>query len=184
MRVLVVSEDPDFFRSSSWVAQQLGGEILGIHPSESRYVDKVFVPKLEGAWELPLAEFASTLKPDVVIAGGTKRDRTFAFSLAGKLRSSVASDVIDAKLEGSSLMVRRPVYSGVGIATLRLKLPAVITVQKNTMEPNLLKGEVERVDLPRSVITLKERKTAQQSVSLDKAKIIVSVGRGMGSRIT
>lgn len=32
------------------------------------------------------------------------------------------------------------------------------------------------------MITLKERKTAQQSVSLDKAKIIVSVGRGMGSK--
>lgn len=69
-----------------------------------------------------------------------------------------------------------------GIATLRLKLPAVITVQKNTMEPNLLKGEVEKVTLPSSSVVLKERKPAQQSVSLDKAKIIVSVGRGMGSK--
>ncbi|MCH1771092.1 MULTISPECIES: electron transfer flavoprotein subunit alpha/FixB family protein [Metallosphaera] len=182
MRILVVSEDPDFFRSSSWIAQQIGGEILGIHPSESRYVDKLFIPTLEGAWELPLSEFAYTLKPDVVIAGGTKRDRTFAFSLAGKLKASVASDVMEAKFEGQSLLVKRPVYSGVGIATLRLKLPAVITVQKNTMEPNLLKGEVEKVILPSSSVVLKERKPAQQSVSLDKAKIIVSVGRGMGSK--
>ncbi|AWR99118.1 electron transfer flavoprotein subunit alpha/FixB family protein [Metallosphaera hakonensis] len=182
MKILVMSEDPEFFRSSAWMAQQLGGEILGIHPSESRYVDKVYIPNLEGAWETALAEFAFTLKPDVVIAGGTRRDRTFAFSLAGKMRASVASEVMEATLQGDSLLVKRPVYSGIAVATLKMRLPAVISVQKNVMEPNLLKGEVEKITLPGTNLILKERKVAQQSVSLDKAKIIVSVGRGMGSK--
>ncbi|QKR00264.1 electron transfer flavoprotein subunit alpha/FixB family protein [Metallosphaera tengchongensis] len=182
MRVLVMSEDPEFFRSASAMAQKLGGELLGIHPSESKYVDVLYVPDLHDGWEVPLADFASTLTPDVVVTGGTRRDKTFAFSLAGKLRSSVASDVTELSLGDSFLLAKRVVYSGMGIATLKLKLPAVVTVQKNVMEPDIRKGEVKKVQLPESNVKVLSRTPAQQSVSLDKAKIIVSVGRGMGSK--
>ncbi|AEB95840.1 MAG: electron transfer flavoprotein subunit alpha/FixB family protein [Metallosphaera sp.] len=182
MKILVVSEDPEYFRSASALAQKLSDDVEGIHPSESSYVKKLYLPKLDGFWELSLVDVAFKINPNLVIAGGTKRDKTFAFSLAGKMKSSVASDVFDVRLDNDGLIVKRPVYSGVGIATIRLKLPSVITIQKNTLEPKTFNTLIEKVTLTNSNVILKERKAVQQTVSLDKAKIIVSVGRGMGSK--
>lgn len=68
------------------------------------------------------------------------------------------------------------------MATLDLSLPAVITVQKNTMEPARRKGEVRKLQLDPSKVTLVERREVSQTVALDKAKTIVSVGRGIGSK--
>jgi len=183
MKVLVVSEDPEFFRSASWVSQQLpADQIEGIHFSEVNYVDVLYLVRPDGYWEESIANVVKSISPDVVVAGSTRRDKTVAYSMAGKLRASVAGDVTEAVLKEGKLRVKRVVYSGAGVATLDLSLPAVITVQKNTMEPARRKGEVRKLQLDPSKVTLVERREVSQTVALDKAKTIVSVGRGIGSK--
>lgn len=118
----------------------------------------------------------------LVIGGDTKRDRTVAARVAARLRAAYAPSVSELSLKGDKYVVRRIGYSGVAVATLTLSRPAVITVGKSDRVPKEVETQFVEVPQSKGKVKLLERREGKGTVDLGSAKLIVSVGRGIGSK--
>jgi Electron transfer flavoprotein, alpha subunit len=176
--IVVFSEDGENFKSAAALAQSLGEEIAGVAKQELKFTNKLYVTDFD---EDVVVDIVSKESPTLVIGGDTKRDKTVAARVAARLRAAYAPSVVDLKSQGDRFVVKRIGYSGVALATLTLSKPAVITVGKGDSSPKEMQTQVIRQE-GKGRVRVVERREGKGTVDLGSAKIIVSVGRGMGSK--
>lgn len=121
----------------------------------------------------------------VVLLGATALGRDLAPRVAARLGVPFAADVTGLE-HGDGIVVRRPVYSGKAIATLRVTTPrCVISLRPNQFTPEEVDrpGTVEPLPVPdgaasrETVVEIKAPERAALDVA--EAPIVVSGGRGM-----
>jgi electron transfer flavoprotein alpha subunit len=129
------------------------------------------------------------LKPDFVFLPATATGKDLAPRLAAKLGAGVASDVIAADVEGSDVILTRPIFAGKALMTLKvISGSQVITLRPKVVavaEPDpSLTAEVKDVPLDgllenlRTSVT-RTTQTATGRPDVAEADVIVSGGRGM-----
>jgi len=177
MTTVVYSEDLNFIKTA---LSMVGEKVIVVSKSEVKLGEENHVIGQE-AKEEKIAEYIVGLRPELTITGSTKRDKTVAGLVAGALRVPIIPEVIEL----FDNKAKRIVYSGMGIAELEFTLPIVITVIKKNVEVKVNQNcKVFKADLSgtEKVRILEEKRKEGGNVDLSSAQIIVSVGRGIGSK--
>ncbi len=152
-----------------------------IHVGESETLSPCQPDVAAGA----IARLVETGEYDAVIFAATAQGRDIAPRVGARLGRSVASEVIECRREDGAIVVRRPMYAGKAIATLRFTPgPAVMTIRANVFDPagEAAAGEMAKLDLDglegrTRAIALEQGDRDRLDVS--EATIVVSGGRGM-----
>lgn len=140
------------------------------------------------AWLPALTGAAAQLEPEIIISGHTPWGMDLMPALAARLSAALASDVTAVGYEpDGSLTAIRPVYGGKLAATLSLAPAPVraLTLRPGSVEPLEAgqAGPIIALDAGQAPASLARRflelVPASGGVDLTKAKIIVSVGRGI-----
>ncbi|BDC17222.1 electron transfer flavoprotein subunit alpha/FixB family protein [Acidianus sp. HS-5] len=175
MMVVIYSEDPEIIKvGTSYFPNE---HTIGITTKEVKYTDELYV--IDKIDEEFISNFIASLKPDVVIVGNSKRDKTVAGYVAGLLKVPIIPEVID--IEGNK--AKRVVYSGMGIAEIEFSYPAVVIIERKEVQVNEKNTKINKVEVKEERVKLVEEKSkGEQGVNLSTAEIIVSVGRGIGSK--
>ncbi|ECG5350742.1 electron transfer flavoprotein subunit alpha/FixB family protein [Salmonella enterica] len=125
-----------------------------------------------------------------VLLPNTRRGKLLAAKLGFRLSAAVSNDARDVALQDGKAAVKHMVYGGLAIGAETIASPfAVITLSSGTFDaqdPDTSRsGEMHTVQWQAPAITVTRTATqARQSnsVDLDKARLVVSVGRGIGSK--
>ncbi len=156
----------------------------------AEYADKVFMLKNDGSvmdesYIEAMAQIAADEKAEVILLPVNKRTRHIAGKLSAKLDAPVVPDTGDIQVCEEGIEIKRMVYGGTAIAKYLITADTcIIGVSSGTFEVGSKRngsvivcdmaanGEgVERTEIKISEI---------EEVDLTKARIIVSVGRGIG----
>ena len=135
-----------------------------------------------------LAEVIKKAQPGVVLFGATGFGKELGASVGARLDMGLITDCTSFTVDGGTLVVKRPVYAGKAVATVRPKsLPVMVSIRPNIFAPTeegSTSTPIEKVDFtastPRAKVIEKVKKEAV-SVDLAEAKIVVSGGRGVKS---
>lgn len=125
-----------------------------------------------------------------VLLPNTRRGKLLAAKLGCRLSAAVSNDASEVALQDGKAAVKHMVYGGLAIGAETIASPfAVITLSSGTFDaqdPDTSRsGEMHTVQWQAPAITVTRTATqARQSnsVDLDKARLVVSVGRGIGSK--
>jgi electron transfer flavoprotein alpha subunit len=124
---------------------------------------------------------------DVVLLGQTSLGRDLAPALAFRLKTAVAMDCVDLKVESGRLRATRGTYGGNARAELTWAgNPQIATVKAKSydaLEPDAGRsGEVKAVDAAgeSKVKILGTEKATAAGIRIEDAAVVVSGGRGLG----
>ncbi len=123
-------------------------------------------------------------KYDYVFLGSTAIGRDVAGMLSVDLGLNVAAEITSFKLDGSSCVTKRYFYGGKTVIE-ESSNARILTVMPGIAEPKSAPaaGKISEVSQEASQVTMVSRESkAAGSVDLEKASIIVSVGRGIGNK--
>ncbi|HZX75146.1 MAG TPA: electron transfer flavoprotein subunit alpha/FixB family protein [Cyclobacteriaceae bacterium] len=134
-----------------------------------------------------ITQAESQTNSDVLVLIQNYDGKAIAPILAAKLRAGLVSGAIDLpKLDGSSFLVKKNVFSGKAFATYEMhSAKKIISLMPNSIAPEKtannavlmeFKPELSNADFK---VTVKEVVKASGSVSLSDAEIVVSGGRGL-----
>ncbi len=134
-----------------------------------------------------LGAYISKKNPDLILGSSSSIGKDLFPRVAAKLDSQVASDCIDIKLHQGEVEVRRPLFSGKALATLRFTgtTPKFVLMRPNQIDLKPLttgstQTTVEQPDVTNLRIKVKEIiKGVSEKIDLTEAQIIVSGGRGL-----
>ncbi|MHA1483037.1 MAG: FAD-binding protein [Candidatus Heimdallarchaeaceae archaeon] len=133
-------------------------------------------------------------KPSVVLYGATPNGRDLAPRIAGRLALGLTADCTGLDInEKRQLLQTRPAFGGNIMASI---LSPYTRPQMSSVRPNVFPkpnpdenrtGEIERVDVnlkPYSIRTkiIEEIISHEEGINIEEAQILVSVGRGIGSK--
>lgn len=126
----------------------------------------------------------------LVLLPNSRRGKLLAAKLGFRLSAAVSNDASAVVAQEGGVAVKHMVYGGLAIGEETIRSPfAVMTLSSGTfdaVQPNpSLSGEAHKVEwqAPAVTITRTATKPRQSSnVDLDKARLVVSVGRGIGSK--
>ncbi len=135
-----------------------------------------------------LADVIKKAQPAVILFPATGYGKELGGLVGAKLDLGLATDCIAFQVENGSLLLKRPVYAGKAMATVKPKaLPVMVSMRPNIFPPaaaDQAPAPVEAVEVhaptPRARVTEKVKKEAV-AVDLAEAKIVVSGGRGVKS---
>lgn len=184
MNALVLMEPGDVSRQTLTLARRFGQSLHAVHMN----VVDPFAPDAVAA---VLQMAAEELQAIAVFAAGTERGNEVMARLAARMGLPMASNCVEAA-PGDPLMVTRQRWGGSLLEEARLSSPRpLITVAPHTV-PIEAGPEPTDVDVKTLVARLAERDLAVHvsdhvapssgGVSLTTAKVIVSGGRGVGSK--
>ena len=133
-----------------------------------------------------VAERAKASGAEVLLIGATLNGRDLAARVAAKLGWVYAADCTDASAKDGAFEVKRTMYAGKVRATLRVPLPAVLSVRPGAwtlasdaaeVKPATIAadGTAEKLRFARFEPTASRGKR----VALSEARVIVSGGRGL-----
>jgi len=141
------------------------------------------------------ANLCRKLLPNVLLLGQTDIGRDMAPRLAGRLQGGLATDCVGLAIDPATklLTATRPVFGGNALATVvcRNARPQMATVRSRTMAPAerdaARKGEVVTLDVGIDAAAIKVKVVEQveekaEGVKLEDAQVVVSGGRGIGSK--
>jgi electron transfer flavoprotein alpha subunit len=182
MKILVIAErkDGEVRRVSAEIAakaKEFGDvEIVGV--KGDRYS--------ASSHAAAVAEKAKASGAELVLVGATLNGRDLGPRVAAKLGWAYAADCTDVTPKDGGVEAKRPMYAGKVRATVKVPLPAVISVRAGawTLPADVQPPAVTDIDAgaddPRLVF---ERFVATESggkrVSLAEARTVVSAGRGL-----
>lgn len=126
----------------------------------------------------------------LVLLPNSRRGKLLAAKLGFRLSAAVSNDASAVVAQEGSVAIKHMVYGGLAIGEETIRSPfAVMTLSSGTfdaVQPNpSLSGEAQKIEwqAPAVTITRTATKPRQSSnVDLDKARLVVSVGRGIGSK--
>ncbi|MGF7185622.1 electron transfer flavoprotein alpha subunit [Desulfitispora alkaliphila] len=135
-----------------------------------------------------IAELIKEKSPFAVFAGHTSMGKDLAPRLAQRVKTGLASDVVQIDVDGEQLKFVRPIYAGKAFSTVTIDKaePIMATLRPNVFpnEPKEVTPEVEEVSvsIPEDALraVIKEvLQSAGDKIQLTEADVIVSGGRGM-----
>lgn len=154
-----------------------------------KVVHAASAPQLDHAvaenWAPVIAAAAQAINAEWVGAAATAIGRDVLPRVAAKLKAPMASDIVGVEGSGEGLALRRPMWAGAVIATVKLSGPVKCFTARATEFDAVAKGaagEVKAFAVPAQDKTLskfvgfKEVKSARPA--LTEARIVVSGGRG------
>ncbi|HEV7663896.1 MAG TPA: electron transfer flavoprotein subunit alpha/FixB family protein [Chloroflexota bacterium] len=189
------------------LAQQLGGapvtvllagkNVQGLASSLGPLgVDQVLVADSQAPtppspqWLLAAAEAAAKqIQPDVILLTHAGGSRDLGAALAYRLDSGIVTDSTALRVEGSDVIITKPVFGGSALAEFSISSsPKVVTLRPRAFEsdeaPVAGEAQVEALSVPETdgaIEVLEEiREQATTGPRLKDAKVIVSGGRGLG----
>lgn len=139
-------------------------------------------------WASVIADLAERTQPAIILGPATAFGKDLVPRTAAKLGAGVASDVTGVEVSNGRLLIRRPIYAGKAIATVRVNTdPQVATVRANTFSvPQPDSGatvDVEELDVsgyePKAVVR-EMTMTGGEELDVTEADIVISGGRGIG----
>ncbi|MGR6756410.1 electron transfer flavoprotein subunit alpha/FixB family protein [Aeromonas veronii] len=125
-----------------------------------------------------------------VLLPNTRRGKLLAAKLGFRLSAAISNDASAVALQDEKAAVKHMVYGGLAMGVETVVSPfAVITLSCGTFDaqqPDTARsGEMHTVQWQASAVAVTRTTTqARQSnsINLDKARLVVSVGRGIGSK--
>lgn len=125
-----------------------------------------------------------------VLLPNTRRGKLLAAKLGFRLSAAVSNDASSVTLQDGNVAVKHMVYGGLAMGAETIASPfAVITLSSGTfdaMQPEASRiGEKHEVQWQAPAVAVTRTATQARksnSVDLDKARLVVSVGRGIGSK--
>ena len=148
--------------------------------------------RLESPYADWVAGLAAERRPEILLFGATPFGRSLAPRVAARLGTGLTADCSVLDIDGETGLLRqtRPAFGGNLMATI---ITPYHRPQMATVRPGVLSlpesdprraGTVERheVALDKGVVQLLEEVKGSGGSELQKAKIIVSAGRGIGAR--
>lgn len=172
----------------------LGHNISTITDEIASYADEVYSidnPLLEifqpDLYTYALETLCKDLNPDSILLGHTLGNLDVAPRLAQRISAHLITDCIQFDLDkNNDLACIKPIYGDNAYATFIIrKKPQMATLRLKSLkpcEPRTTKGKIVNFDitLDKSLVKTESVETKPgESVSLDKAEIIVSGGRGI-----
>ncbi|MEM3620869.1 MAG: electron transfer flavoprotein subunit alpha/FixB family protein [Nitrososphaerota archaeon] len=153
-------------------------------PALSTYTPEVYAETL--------ISLVRKYKPEIILAAGTLRGREMIPYVANILRAGITADCTDFDVDVNTrdLIMIRPPFGATLLAHIRApeRRPQLSTVRPNVFKlPSRdvsRRGELieEKVDVPPPRIKLiSSEEVKVEEVPIEKAEIIVSGGRGLGS---
>ena len=141
-----------------------------------------------------LTELISKNKPEIILIGATPTGRDFAPRVAKRLNAGLTADCtgLDIDAETRNLLQTRPTFGGNIMATIRTprSRPQMATVRPGIFKtPEKVKKEIKirkidydfkEKDSVSKIVKIITKEKAE--VNLEEAEIIVSGGRGVGSK--
>jgi electron transfer flavoprotein alpha subunit len=133
-----------------------------------------------------VAERAKSSGADVVLTGATLNGRDLAARVAAKLGWAYAADCTDALAKDGAFEAKRTMYAGKVRATLRVPLPAVLSIRPGAwtlaggaaeVKPTTIAADTSAEKL--KFARFEPTATSSKRVSLSEARVIVSGGRGL-----
>lgn len=129
-------------------------------------------------------------KPTLVLFPATRRSKALAARLGAKLNAGVLNDASEVTVEQNAVRVKHMVYGGLAISEDKIISPiAIVSIGNGVFQAaecdDSRSGEVIHAEfiVPKSAIRCVNIHTKQgESVDLGKARVVVSVGRGIGSK--
>lgn len=142
----------------------------------------LFAPEVFAA---TLADTLQRAAPSVVLMPATGWGKELGAQVAAKLDWGVATDCVSVQVADGTLVLKRPVYAGKAMATVKAKsLPVIASIRPNIFPPapqDTAPAPIESVAVanvtPRARVVEKVKKEAVD-VDLAEAKIVISGGRG------
>jgi electron transfer flavoprotein alpha subunit len=135
-------------------------------------------------WSAAVAEKARDA--DLVLLGATPNGRDLGARVAAKLGRAYVADCTDVVAKDGGLEAKRPMYAGKIRATLKVPLPAVVTIrpgawtlQSGATAPQVTDVEPGADDARLAFDRFEATASGGKRVSLAEARAIVSAGRGM-----
>jgi electron transfer flavoprotein alpha subunit len=139
-----------------------------------------------GLYATTVAEAAKAGGYGVVIFGASTQGRDLAPRVAARLDVPLAADATALDVEGTDVVITRPVYAGRAFARVTLNAePCIVSVRANTFRPteSAAAGAVEKLDVPADMtsrVKVREVKAASGDLlDVGEAPIVVSGGRGL-----
>jgi len=141
-----------------------------------------------------LTELVQDNKPEIILIGATPTGRDFAPRVAKRLNAGLTADCtgLDIDSETGNLLQTRPTFGGNIMATIRTpnSRPQMATVRpgifktpdktKNKAEIEIIDYDYKEKDSITKIVKIINRERTR--VNLEDAEIIVSGGRGVGSK--
>jgi electron transfer flavoprotein alpha subunit/NAD-dependent dihydropyrimidine dehydrogenase PreA subunit len=141
-----------------------------------------------------LTELITDKKPEIVLIGATPTGRDFAPRVAKRLNAGLTADCtgLDIEEDSGNLRQTRPTFGGNIMATIRTpsSRPQMSTVRPGIFKvPEKVKKDV-KIEIIEKKFTKKDSvekivkviTKEKESINLEDAEIIVSGGRGVGSK--
>jgi len=158
--------------------------VVKVYQAESTALEH-FAPE---SYTAVLADVIRKAQPAVILFGATGYGKELGARTAARLDMGLITDCTSYSVEGGTLVLKRPVYAGKAVATVKSKaLPVMVSMRPNIFPPAAevsASAPIEKVDVPavtpRARVVEKVKKEAV-AVDLAEAKIVVSGGRGAKS---
>jgi len=164
-------------------------------------VDKIFLCEneiledyLTETYSFTLIDLIKKYMPNIILFPATKIGRDLAPRLAATLKTGLTADCIDLKVQDGNLIQTRSVYGGNYLVDIICpdRRPQITSVRPNVMEKSepTEKNQPEIIEFPvdieinqlKTKVIEKIETTVTFVKPIDEADIIVSGGRGIGSK--
>ncbi|MFA5479282.1 MAG: electron transfer flavoprotein subunit alpha [Candidatus Muiribacteriota bacterium] len=143
-----------------------------------------------------ITELSKKYKPDIMLYGATHIGRDLAPRVANKLKTGLTADCTKLEIcnEQKILLQTRPAFGGNIMATIMCpdNRPQMSTVRPGVMKAEIYDNRPEKAEIVaenvdftccmNAVKIIETVKEIKHTVNLEDAKIIISGGRGMGSK--
>jgi len=171
-------------------------EELSYHDLDKIYLceNEILEDYLTETYSLTLVELINKYLPNIILFPATKIGRDLAPRVAATLETGLTADCIDLKVIDGNLVQTRFVYGGNYLVDIicPTKRPQITSVRPNVMEKSesTEKNQPEIIEFPvkidpnklKTKIIDKIETTVTEVKPIDEADIIVSGGRGIGSK--
>lgn len=141
-----------------------------------------------------ITELIQERKPEIVLFGATPTGRDFAPRVSKRLYAGLTADCtgLDIEEETGNLLQTRPTFGGIIMATIRTpnSRPQMSTVRPGIFDPiemidkkpkiTLIEKEFEEEDSVSKILKIIDKE--KEGINLEEAEIIISGGRGVGSK--
>ncbi|EPL9570453.1 FAD-binding protein [Providencia rettgeri] len=126
----------------------------------------------------------------LLLLPNTRRGKLLAARLGARLQAAVSNDAASITVEADKAVIKHMVYGGLAFGQETLNsIFSIATVTTGTFEAAASDASrsgaaqiAQWVEPKQSVVRTSVQKKAGNSVELDKARLVVSVGRGIGSQ--
>jgi electron transfer flavoprotein alpha subunit len=181
MKILVVAERSkgEVRRVSSEVAAKAAsfGDVEVVAVKGERYAPV--------SWSAAVAERAKSSGAELVLLGATLNGRDLGARTAAKLGCAYVADVTDLTVSQGAAQAKRPMYAGKIRATVKVPLPAVVSVRAGAWSlggaaaPAVTDIDAGADDPRLAFDRFEATASGGKRVSLAEARAIVSAGRGL-----